>query len=90
MGKQQVKNYLLLPFFDGSFAELMYAYYNYSYSAELELDNRKGTSDVYISNGGLMCNFKVKDNGIEFYDAPPIFQCGRRQKYFLGKRKNDW
>ncbi len=50
----------------------IYAYYNYSYSAELELDNRKETSDVYVSNGGLMCNFKVKDNGIEFNDAPPM------------------
>ncbi len=50
----------------------IYAYYNYRYSAELELDNRNGTSDVYVSNGGLMCNFKVKDNGIEFNDAPPM------------------
>ena len=50
----------------------IYAYHSYDYSAELELDNRKGTSDIYVSNGGLMCSFKVKDNGIEFNDAAPI------------------
>lgn len=49
----------------------IYPYQAYDFAAEMELDTTQGESEVFVSNGGLMCSFRVVDNGIIFNDAIP-------------------